>query len=186
MDVDPVSDKLDDGMPVCTLYRNHEQESCLSFPGPGPLIRFQAFALTVDPLCSAMTATTSTPSLFSVDDSANPTQALPTLDQVTISSSSSSSTSTLTLTGEDSDGDAGSDTGSSLSTSEYIAPLSGHAPDPSIDGTSNGGHSEEGGVRAESQDQVGEQEKQVSTQLAGSVVELVSACFFRVVSFVAT
>ena len=97
-----------------------------------------------------------TPSLFSVDDSSSPTAALPTLEQATSSSSlSSSSTSTLDF------GDASFTTSSSDATSEYLAPLSGHAPDPSIDGTSVGGTSEEGGVRAESRDQVGDQEKQV-------------------------
>lgn len=47
---------------------------------------------------------------------------------------------------------------------EYRAPLNGEAPEPSIDGTSVMGG--EGGIRAESADQVSDDDKQVS-QLSG-------------------
>lgn len=50
---------------------------------------------------------------------------------------------------------------SSLSeTSEYRAPLSGEAPEPSIDGTSVGGG--EGGIRAGSAEEISEDDKKVS------------------------
>lgn len=100
------------------------------------------------------------PSLFSTADSSSPTSALPSLESVTISSSSDSSAAANgNGKGDDGDGDADSDAGSSTGSSEYVAPLGGHAPEPSIDGTSVGGG--EGGVRAETPDQVGDEEKKV-------------------------
>ena len=92
-------------------------------------------------------ATAMSPSLFSDSDSNSPTQSLPSLS--------------------DAESDAGSDSGRSSTSSEYIAPLSGHAPDPSIDGTSVGGG--EGGVRADREEDVGDEEKQVSQSLESAV-----------------
>lgn len=69
----------------------------------------------------------------------------------------------------DVESDGESDCGSTAS-SEYVAPLSGHAPDPSIDGTSVSGG--EGGVRAEKEADVGEEEKQVSHPVRALVARL--------------
>jgi hypothetical protein len=86
------------------------------------------------------------PSLFSPSDSASPTSVLPSLESLSTSSAS----------------DSASDDGSSAtSDSEYVAPLSGHAPDPSIDGTSVTGG--EGGVRVEKSEDVTEADRQVSS-----------------------
>ncbi|GAA6006865.1 PP5 family serine/threonine-protein phosphatase [Rhodotorula paludigena] len=76
---------------------------------------------------------------FSSDDS-SPTSSLP-------SSPSTSATSAPALPGA----------------SEYRAPLSGEAPEPSIDGTSVGGG--EGGIRAATVDDVGEAEKKLALSL---------------------
>lgn len=86
------------------------------------------------------------PSLFSPTDSDSPTSALPNLAELSHHEHHSSSST--------------SDYGESDSDSEYVAPLSGHAPDPSIDGTSAGGG--EGGLRAESLEEISEEDKQVS------------------------
>lgn len=91
------------------------------------------------------------PSLFSPTDSSDPTSALPTLASLPHHDHSGSSST--------------SDYGESDSDSEYVAPLSGHAPDPSIDGTSVGGG--EGGVRAESLEEVTDEDKQVSSAEVG-------------------
>ncbi|KAK4702839.1 serine/threonine-protein phosphatase 5, partial [Phenoliferia sp. Uapishka_3] len=101
------------------------------------------------------------PSLFSLSSSASPTEALPTLADAESTHSSD----------EDSSSDAGS------STSEYIAPLSGHAPDPSIDGTSVTGG--EGGVRAEKEEEVGEEQKQAALRIKSEANALFSASKYR-------
>jgi hypothetical protein len=100
-------------------------------------------------------AATMAPSLFS--DTSSPTEALPTPAPVASSSSES---------------DSASDSGSEYSpTSEYCAPLGGHAPDPSIDGTSVGGG--EGGIRADKAEDVSDADKQVSWyRRAGKLLEV--------------
>lgn len=59
------------------------------------------------------------------------------------------------------DADSSSAT-SSADLQEYRAPLNGEAPEPSIDGTSVTGG--EGGIRADSADQVSDDDKKVSNQ----------------------
>lgn len=98
-----------------------------------------------------------TASLFSPEDSSSPTSALPSLESLTTSDVVLDAQ--LNATVAESDDESVSSTGSAAS--EYIAPLSGHAPDASIDGTSVGGS--EGGIRPESQEDVSDQDKKVST-----------------------
>ncbi|ORY62711.1 Metallo-dependent phosphatase-like protein [Leucosporidium creatinivorum] len=101
------------------------------------------------------------PSLFSDTDS--PTDALPTPAPVASSSSSS---------------DSASDSGSEYSpSSEYCAPLGGHAPDPSIDGTSVGGG--EGGIRAENAEDVSDADKQTALRIKSEANALFSASKYR-------
>ena len=97
-----------------------------------------------------------TASLFSPDDSASPTSALPSLESLTAAEVVLESL--VNAGGAESDSDSVSSAGSTAS--EYIAPLSGHAPDASIDGTSVGGG--EGGIRPESKDDVSDEDKKVS------------------------
>lgn len=82
------------------------------------------------------------PSLFSPTDSASPTSALPTLASLLPSSNAESSDSS----------------DSESATSDYIAPLSGHVADPSIDGSSV---AEGNGPRAERAEDVAEDERAV-------------------------
>ncbi|SCZ95325.1 BZ3500_MvSof-1268-A1-R1_Chr11-2g03434 [Microbotryum saponariae] len=104
-----------------------------------------------------------TRSLFSVDDSSSPTSALPSTDS-------------------DAESDAGSDY--STASSEYIAPLSGHAPDPSIDGSSvdGGGHSSGangGGIRPESEAELGPDAKKDALRIKSEANALFSASKYR-------
>ncbi|KAK4054960.1 Palmitoyl-protein thioesterase 1 [Microbotryomycetes sp. JL221] len=99
----------------------------------------------------------SAPTLF--DDTASPTAALPSLDDVTSSSSDSSSLS-------------------SDATSEYVAPLSGKvAPEPSIDGTSVQGGQD--GVRPDSLDEVSDEDKQNALRIKSEANALFSASKYR-------
>lgn len=98
-----------------------------------------------------------TASLFSESDSASPTAALPSLESLT-SSTDPKQAQQANAHLANSDDESVSSTGSAAS--EYIAPLSGHAPDASIDGTSVGAG--EGGIRPESKEEVTEQDKAVS------------------------
>ena len=100
-----------------------------------------------------------TASLFAADD-ASPTSALPSLESLTTSDVVLDSQ--LNQDVADSDNESVSSTGSAAS--EYIAPLSGHAPDASIDGTSVGGG--EGGIRPESKEEISDEDKKVSATLA--------------------
>lgn len=87
-------------------------------------------------------------SLFSTTDSSDPTSALPTLESLSPASDESDTESSKSYN----------------SRSDYVAPLSGHVPDPSIDGTSvsSGG---EAGIRAEKLEDVGADDKAVSTTI---------------------
>ncbi|KAK4050596.1 Palmitoyl-protein thioesterase 1 [Microbotryomycetes sp. JL201] len=92
---------------------------------------------------------TSPPTLF--DETTSPTAALPDLDSVSSSD----------------------DAASTDATSEYVAPLSGKAaPEPSIDGTSVTGG--EGGVRAQSLDQVSDEDKQSALRIKSEANALFS------------
>ncbi|KAI5480161.1 protein phosphatase 5, partial [Pseudohyphozyma bogoriensis] len=106
-----------------------------------------------------MTASTDAPppSLFS-SDSDSPTAALPALKDLTMRDAS--------------DSDDSSSVGSSAS-SEYVAPLSGHAPDPSIDGTSVDG--EGGALRAERPEDVSDEEKAAALKIKSEANALFSA-----------
>ena len=70
---------------------------------------------------------------------------------------------------------ATSSAGSASDLQEYRAPLNGEAPEPSIDGTSVTGG--EGGIRADSVDQVSDDDKKVSKPLfPGSLGGALAAC----------
>ncbi|CEQ42828.1 SPOSA6832_04688 [Sporobolomyces salmonicolor] len=92
---------------------------------------------------------------FAADD-ASPTSSLP----------SSPSTSATSLNGSIS-GDEG----------EYRAPLNGEAPEPSIDGTSVAGG--EGGVRATSAEEVGDEEKKLALHIKSQANALFSQSKYR-------
>lgn len=105
--------------------------------------------------------------MFSSNDSSSPTSSLPTLADLPQSHSAHT---------HDSD-DANSD--SSSTTSEYIAPLSGHAPDPSIDGTSFNGDGEGGSIRVDSLADVTDDEKAVALKVKSDANKLFGESKYR-------